>query len=559
LGANRPTSALLHNGRSIVNTYDAIGRITSRTIKYGSTNILETDLTYVSGASGSQTALVSSYKNGSDDAYSYTYDDNGNITSITKGSASFTYVYDKANQLIRENLYYGSGNSNNATYTYTYDEWGNLLEKNRYAYTTGTVGGVLDTVTYGYTDSQWGDKLTSYNGSTITYDAMGNPTSYRGKTLTWEGKQLTELSMGTGSATVVYTYSYDENGLRTQKVLSWPYLGATETTQYFYNGSVLIGMQTGNTVMRFSYDASGNVVAVDYSTDSGSTFTTYYYVRNAQNDVVKLIDNSGNAVVEYTYDSWGKVIASTSSLTNGLKNNQPFRYRGYVYDTETQWYYLQSRYYDPTTCRFISADVLLSTGQGVIGHNAFAYCGNNPANMIDQDGNRPMPFSTMVADGGGDRCTIINLYSNSDNCDNIDSQKVFDFLNRVDYFDDASWGNILSITVQQVQDTDVAFGYWFNSLSTGANIIAGLFIKGKVGVGIGIALSLIEFTVSMFEIPTGIYSTFEITVTGTTIMDGCGVAPSSTYYVYNVRFLYVPNGNNKQPYIYVEREHFRML
>ncbi len=65
---------------------------------------------------------------------------------------------------------------------------------------------------------------------------------------------------------------------------------------------------------------------------------------------------------------------------------QPFRYRGYVYDRETGWYYLQSRYYDPTACRFISADVLLSTGQGVLGHNAYAYCGNNPVHRIDSEG-----------------------------------------------------------------------------------------------------------------------------------------------------------------------------
>ena len=91
-------------------------------------------------------------------------------------------------------------------------------------------------------------------------------------------------------------------------------------------------------------------------------------------------------MVEYIYDSWGKIIAATSSLTTGLKDYQPFRYRGYVYDTETQWYYLQSRYYDPSTCRFISADVYLSTDQGVIGHNTFAYCGNNPILREDCSG-----------------------------------------------------------------------------------------------------------------------------------------------------------------------------
>ena len=106
-------------------------------------------------------------------------------------------------------------------------------------------------------------------------------------------------------------------------------------------------------------------------------------------DYCKLIDKNKNTVVEYTYDSWGKIIAVTGTLATTLGANQPFRYRGYVYDTETNWYYLQSRYYDPTTCRFISADVLLSTGQGVIGHNSFAYCNNNPLLLTDSEGSLP--------------------------------------------------------------------------------------------------------------------------------------------------------------------------
>ena len=131
-------------------------------------------------------------------------------------------------------------------------------------------------------------------------------------------------------------------------------------------------------------DAPGEIVLV-CKVGSGTSYI-YYYLRNAQGDIVKLIDSSGNTVVEYTYDSWGKLIATTGSLANTVGSNQPFRYRGYIYDEETGWYYLQSRYYDPTTCRFISADVLLSTGQGVIGHNSFAYCGNNPIVRIDSEG-----------------------------------------------------------------------------------------------------------------------------------------------------------------------------
>ena len=140
-------------------------------------------------------------------------------------------------------------------------------------------------------------------------------------------------------------------------------------------------MKTGDTVQRFSYDAQGKVVSVNYNG------TEYYYLRNAQGDIVKLIDGSGNTVVEYTYDSWGKVLSVTGSLATTLGENQPFRYRGYVYDTETGWYYLQSRYYNPETCRFISSDVYLSTGQGVLGHNSYAYCRNNPTNRKDTNGN----------------------------------------------------------------------------------------------------------------------------------------------------------------------------
>ena len=128
------------------------------------------------------------------------------------------------------------------------------------------------------------------------------------------------------------------------------------------------------------YDANGQAISVNYNG------TEYYYLRNGQNDIVGLMDESGVRVVEYIYDAWGKLISTTGTLATTLGADNPFRYRGYYYDTETGLYYLTTRYYDPEVCRFISADVYMSTGQGVLGGNMWAYCGNNPVNRYDIDG-----------------------------------------------------------------------------------------------------------------------------------------------------------------------------
>ena len=95
----------------------------------------------------------------------------------------------------------------------------------------------------------------------------------------------------------------------------------------------------------------------------------------------------------YTYDAWGKPLTITdgngvdvSEDPNHIANLNPLRYRGYYWDSETGLYYCQSRYYDPETGRFINADGMVDTGQGIIGNNMFAYCLNNPVNRLDPSG-----------------------------------------------------------------------------------------------------------------------------------------------------------------------------
>ena len=161
---------------------------------------------------------------------------------------------------------------------------------------------------------------------------------------------------------------------------------ATEITtdhSYIYAGGKLlretISDGTTTKTLDFTYDNVGMPYSLIYN---NGTTTTYYYITNLQGDVMYLVDASGNEVAAYDYDPYGKIISATGAMAE----INPLRYRGYYYDSETGFYYLQSRYYDPEICRFINADSYASTGQGFIGFNMFAYCNNNPVNFIDPFG-----------------------------------------------------------------------------------------------------------------------------------------------------------------------------
>ena len=114
--------------------------------------------------------------------------------------------------------------------------------------------------------------------------------------------------------------------------------------------------------------------------------STYYYVTNLQGDVVALLDASGNAVASYAYDPYGKILSAEGTMAE----TNPLRYRGYYYGTESGLYYLQSRYYDPATCRFVNADnaavIAVSPEKANWDKNLFAYCDNDPISRKDDGG-----------------------------------------------------------------------------------------------------------------------------------------------------------------------------
>ena len=123
------------------------------------------------------------------------------------------------------------------------------------------------------------------------------------------------------------------------------------------------------------------------STYVSGAFDFYLFAKNIQGDILYIYNTSGTRLVTYTYDSWGNV---TTSYSNGGASTaaryNPFRYRGYYYDTETGFYYLNSRYYDPELGRFLNADGYINGNGDLIGYNMFAYCGNNPVMGYDPSG-----------------------------------------------------------------------------------------------------------------------------------------------------------------------------
>ena len=312
----------------------------------------------------------------------YTYDNVGNILtecswiSSSSKPVQESYTYDAKNQLVKHDSV-----SLNAIYTYEYDLGGNIKSKTIY----NKDSGATSTINYIYGNSAWGDELTSYNGESIVYDKIGNPTSYRGWGMTWQGRQLTKAVK---DKTV--TFTYDSEGIRTSKS------DGTNTTKYLLNGTQILAQKTGSKTLSFFYDQQGNRIGM---ADSSNHF--YYYIYNVQGDVIALADAStGKLVVTYTYDAWGKLIELKDTTANSVGTLNPFRYRGYYYDTETSLYYLQTRYYDPEVGRFINADAFASTDiSGVLSTNMFAYCENNPIMRTDPTGE--MFWSVLASAVGG--------------------------------------------------------------------------------------------------------------------------------------------------------------
>ena len=381
--------------------------MTGLTSKNGSTSVVSTAVTYVDPSSSATSTQVKTWNIGKA-AYTYTYDNKGNITSISDGSKTVTYAYDAFGRLV--DVYDPVAKQH---CVYTYDDGGNLLQQVIYKPKQSSGGGGGDivipvdppveppievivaaapddygyylsaTVNYTYGDANWPDLLTAFNGKSITYDAIGNPLNDGTWTYTWQhGRQLASMSKSGSSI----TYGYNADGKRISKAVNGT------TYNYAYLGDTLTDLSWGSNRMHFTYDSLGPA-SVTYNGNR------YFYLKNAQGDVTGLVNASGTQVVSYTYDPWGAPMSTDGTMAATLGAANPLRYRGYVYDTETGLYYLSSRYYNPVWGRFINADTAdvlgASPGKANWDKNLFAYCDNNPANRKDDGGDLWEEITTL--------------------------------------------------------------------------------------------------------------------------------------------------------------------
>ncbi len=388
-------------GITVLPQSDCLGRNTGKKIKAGGKTVASETIAYRK-VGDHATNMPSAMRFGNHvataedktqfvqlDNLKYVYDNCGNISETWEnGKLAAKYTYDSLNRLIREdNKQLGN------TTLFTYDNNGNILCKRVFAFTLKDKALLEETpetqnVSYAYS----GDRLLSFGSELCEYDVLGNPITYRGKACTWDkGRQLTEYKMpqkNGGYKTV--TFTYDGQGRRISKTVD----GTTTNHTYDSNGN-LIKQADGTNTLAFVYDHSG-IVGVKHNN------ATYVYRRNAQGDIIALLDNTGAVVVKYVYNAWGNHSVynangnditykesneNTTQYKNHIGNLNPYRYRGYYFDVETRLYFLKTRYYDFEVGRFITIDDLSYLDPETInGLNLYAYCVNNPVMNVDPNG-----------------------------------------------------------------------------------------------------------------------------------------------------------------------------
>ncbi|SFJ69942.1 RHS repeat-associated core domain-containing protein [Halobacillus dabanensis] len=297
---------------------------------------------------------------------SYSYDKNNYISNVETNYGKIAYQYDQLNQLTQESLVDGS------TIKYEYDSVGNRTKKIIIKEAT------TDITSYTYDEA---DQLTSVNDVEYQYDSNGNLIYDGSKTYVYDGlNQLIEVKNSLNQT--LAKYDYDESGNRTSKTTS------TGIVYFHYHDDkVIYETDSNNSILaEYTWDDNGLPVTM---TKNGKT---YYYHLNAHGDVISITNSTGSKVAEYQYDAWGNILTQSGTMAS----INPYRYAGYRYDTETNLYYLQSRYYNSKDGRFTTRDAFHGFEEEPISQNLYTYTKNNPVMYVDHDGHNPVLILAVI-------------------------------------------------------------------------------------------------------------------------------------------------------------------
>ena len=295
----------------------------------------------------------------------YTTDVVGNVTSIDDHPfASHNYEYDYRGFLVKED-------SN----VFEYDKNGNITRNGNRVYQY---------------DSVIKDRLKYVDGNEITYysNNPGCPQSYNGNTYYYEGRRLVGIDTNDNQA---IRYEYDDKGLRIKKTIEDLADGTLETIDYIYEEGKLVTELREGYRLDFLYDENKELYGFIYNNKK------YYYVRDVLKNILGIVTKEEGLVVQYDYTAYGELKSINGTLASTIGVINPFRYKGYYYDKETNMFYCKSRYYNPLWCRFINIDSVgcLDT-ENINGMNLYCYCMNNPVMLVDENGDLPKWAKNLI-------------------------------------------------------------------------------------------------------------------------------------------------------------------
>ena len=293
----------------------------------------------------------------------FTYDENDQVLSTKTGTSETSFSYDYYGRLISDSL---------KDESYSYDNFGNILTKRRgdkfyqYLYEDNLLKEIRNNkesikIEYG----------TSLYPKKIIRTKDNNEENIE---LNYIGRRLEKVEVGGKE----YKYTYDDQGQRIKKE------GNGKEEYYFYEEGRIKEVITKEYRLIYRY-VGEEVKGVTYKNENKEI--SYFYEKNILGEIIGIVDEEGKRVVEYRSSSYGEVenIHDNSKIEISAKDH--LRYKGYIYDEETRLYYLKTRYYDPEIGRFISPDSIdYQSPESINGLNLYAYCGNDPINMVDPTG-----------------------------------------------------------------------------------------------------------------------------------------------------------------------------